>query len=167
MRTFHQVVVTILFATGIFGAVLLTSCKDKCGGTTCNNGGSCDNNVCSCPTGYSGADCGTSWVTKYIGTYNCVESCTPATSTGKWQSAITASATNGGYEITISNFNNSNVSYDATVDSTNHLTLVPGTIAGVAGTGTINTTTNVVTIYFTASRSGGGGSSCTMTMTRL
>ncbi len=47
------------FAFSIF---ILGSCKkktDACENTTCYNGGVCNDGKCSCPTGYSGADCGT------------------------------------------------------------------------------------------------------------
>jgi hypothetical protein len=46
---------------------LFTDCKkkkteepvDPCANTVCLNGGTCVDGSCSCPTGYSGADCGT------------------------------------------------------------------------------------------------------------
>lgn len=42
-----------------FGATLYnTSCnKDRCNNVTCQNGGTCVNGYCSCPTGYEGDNC--------------------------------------------------------------------------------------------------------------
>lgn len=49
----------------LFASVLYTSCTksennptpDKCSGVVCQNGGSCVNGVCNCPTGYTGTYC--------------------------------------------------------------------------------------------------------------
>lgn len=49
---------------------LMASCvkKDSCSGV-CQNGGTCINNSCSCPSGYEGSNCQTKSNEKFIGTY--------------------------------------------------------------------------------------------------
>ncbi|MBS1586219.1 MAG: calcium-binding EGF-like domain-containing protein [Bacteroidetes bacterium] len=53
-----------------FTAVTYTSCKkDKCKDVTCQNGGTCSDGNCTCPTGYSGTLCETGSAAKFIGTW--------------------------------------------------------------------------------------------------
>lgn len=53
-----------------FTAVTYTSCKkDKCKDVTCQNGGTCSDGNCSCPTGYSGTLCETGSAAKFIGVW--------------------------------------------------------------------------------------------------
>ena len=51
--------------------IVMDGCKteDKCASVTCQNGGTCNNGVCSCPTGYEGALCQTKTVDKLVGNY--------------------------------------------------------------------------------------------------
>lgn len=49
-----------VIAIMIFTAVTYTSCtKDKCKDVTCQNGGTCTDGVCSCPSGFEGTNCET------------------------------------------------------------------------------------------------------------
>ena len=159
-------------------SLMYTSCKNKCGNTTCQNGGSCSNNVCVCPTGYSGSACDHGWSDAAIGTYTCTRaSCSPAVSgASTWQSSITKDATNGGFTVDISNFNNSNTSVIASIDSATSGTTQRISIAGAgtAGTGTnasgtltiVNSVTTV-SLHFTTYTGGIAGSSCEMTLRKL
>ena len=172
MKLFRHIIITALLTIGAFSTVLYTGCKDKCGSTTCQNGGVCTNNICVCPTGYSGNNCGTSWTGQYVGTYQCTRgACSPAVAgSTSWQSAITVDATYGGYEVDISNFDGASATYAvATVDSAGTtLDIVPGATGGLAGTGTRDLTTGTIVLHYTtASAAGVGGYSCTMTMTKL
>ena len=47
--------VLIVFAT----ALNIQSCKDECDTVVCQNGGSCEEGICACPDGFSGANCET------------------------------------------------------------------------------------------------------------
>ena len=175
MRSFRFFPVAALFIALITCALVYTSCKNKCGSTTCQNGGTCDNNACICPVGYSGNSCQTGWADASIGTYTCVRSaCSPAVSgINTWQSSITKDATNGGYTVDISNFNNSNTTVVATVDTAaaNGSQLI--TISGATGTGSGTNARGSLTILNGVKTSslqfvtyGGGitGSTCEMTM---
>ena len=156
----------MLFA-GLFCVVLFTSCKNKCGSTTCQNGGTCESNVCVCPIGYSGNACQTGWTDAVVGTYECKRSlCNPkSTDTLSWQSAITKDATNSGYTIDISNFDRSNVTQYGTMDSLGNISIVPSVGYGVNATGTY--LNGVVSLQFTTYNLGTLIYKCEMTMTKL
>ena len=172
MRSSRLFLTTILLAAFAACSLIYTSCKNKCGSTTCQNGGTCESNVCVCPVGYSGNACQTGWADAAVGTYTCQRSnCNPAVAgVSYWQSSVTKDANNGGYTIDISNFNNSNTSVVATVDSSvNGVGLVK--IGSSNGTGTDATGHLVVangittiTLEFQTYTGGVGGSQCTMTM---
>ena len=164
-----------LFFVCIAACVYNSACKNKCGTTTCQNGGTCVSNVCSCPTGYSGNSCQTAWDGPMIGTYNCSRGhCNElVTGNGDWASAVTAAASNGGYTINISNFNGSSATTaTATVDSFNNIHLTPTANAtgssGISGTGTFYSATNTITLHFVTVDSGSGttGLSCDITMVK-
>jgi hypothetical protein len=164
VRNFKSVLFSAILVSGLAGSFLYTGCGNKCGSTTCLNGSTCSNNTCSCPTGYSGKSCENSWSSKFTGTYTCTQTCTPSVGTGSWQSTITASTTDGGYNIDISNFANSKITYTAVVDSTGHLAIDKQSAGSLVGAGSINTSTNVITITYSASS--GASGSCVVTMTR-
>lgn len=163
----------ILFATvltlGIFSIILYTSCnKSKCGSTTCQNGGVCTDNKCVCPTGYSGSGCENGWSNDFAGTYDCSRSdCSPAVvGVNAWKSIISKSSVNGGYTVNISNFDNSNVTVVAVVDSVKNIVISPAAGSyGISARGAMNDKT--ITLHFTTSAAGGvGGYECSMQMVK-
>ena len=131
-------------------------------------------NVCECPIGYSGNSCQTGWSDAVIGTYTCTRShCSPAvTGATSWQSTITKDATNGGYTIDISNFNNSNTTIVGVVDSsqgaTQKITVNGASGAGVDASGylTVSSSATTINLTFTTYTAGIRGSTCDMTMTK-
>lgn len=174
MKSFRYILLIVLFGVGSCSLALFTSCKNKCGTTTCQNGSTCSGNKCICPTGYSGNACQSGWSDVAIGTYHCSRSnCKPGViGTNTWQSSITKSSTNGGFTIYISNFDNSNISVSAIIDS-NIAGLSPITISpaagsfGVSATGNYNSNTKIVNLHFTSGGTGGvSGYTCDMTMTK-
>jgi hypothetical protein len=89
-----------------------------------------------------------------------------ATGDSTWQSAITKNASNGGYTINISNFDNNNITVTATIDSLQKIKISPASGAyGVNASG--NYSNGTVTLQFTTSYPSGVGYSCHMTMTKL
>lgn len=70
MRSFRYIIFGILLSTGIFSAVLYSSCnKDACKGVTCINNGTCGGGVCNCPTGVGGTNCERIYRKSYANTY--------------------------------------------------------------------------------------------------
>lgn len=163
MKPFRNVLFTTLLVLSAFTAVVYTACsKVKCGGTTCQNGGTCSDNKCLCLTGYSGADCGTSWSSKFIATYNnCSKTCSPSLGTGPWQSIITANSNSGQDTIVISNFGGLTQSVVAGLDSSGHIYIDPTSSSGIRGSGEMDST-GKINIRFTL----GTTSTCSMTMAK-
>jgi hypothetical protein len=60
MRGFRYIVFSCILGLSAFSLVTYTACKkDKCKDTVCQNGGSCYQGVCTCPTQYTGTYCET------------------------------------------------------------------------------------------------------------
>ncbi len=172
MKAFRQVILSALLTLGAFTSVVFyTSCKNKCGSITCQNGGTCSDNKCSCPTGYYNNACQSAWDDPLIGTYHCSRSgCSPAViGVNAWTSTITKNSVYSGYTINISNFDNSNTIVTGTVDSAiggiNHIVVAPapGTF-GVNATGTYEN--GVIKLQFTTASSTGAGYSCNMELVK-
>lgn len=161
---FRHVFLAAFVVLSVFSAVLLTEgCKKKCGSVTCQNGGTCTNDTCVCPSGYTGTSCETLWSTSYLGSYTCSQTCAPPiTGTASWQSVVATASTNGSYTITITNFGNLNVTVTATIDGSGNITVPEGN--GVAGSGVF--ANNVMTIHYTTSTNNVPGSQCTLTMNK-
>lgn len=173
MKNFRHIALSALVTIGAFGSVIYTGCKDKCGSVTCENGGTCEENVCVCPTGYSGSSCTTTWTTEYVGTYNCTQKCTPAAAGGSWQSPVVVSVNNPGYTVTIENFaGTSSLNIDATVDSIGNIVIAePSGTYGISARGTYATSSQypngfITLTYTTSSADGTGYYQCTMTMVK-
>lgn len=163
MKPFRNVLFTTLLVLSAFSAVVYTACsKVKCGGTTCQNGGTCSENKCICITGYSGADCGTSWSSKFIATYNnCSKVCSPSLGNATWQSIVSANGNSGQDSVVISNFAGFTQSVVAGVDSGGHIYIDPTSSSGIIGSGRIDSL-GTITIRFTM----GGTTNCTVTMAK-
>jgi hypothetical protein len=99
MKSFRLIALSALITIGSLVSVIYTSCsKDECKSVTCLNGGTCSGGTCTCPTGYTGADCGTKVVCSlgYIGA-----DCKTHAFIGTWTGTDVCSPT-GSYNVTIS-----------------------------------------------------------------
>jgi len=70
MKLFKHIALTLFLVTGIFCAVLYTSCqKDVCKGVTCLNNTNCSGGSCICPPGIGGSNCQTIYRNLYAFSY--------------------------------------------------------------------------------------------------
>ena len=169
MKKFRIAATTVLVLLCAISLTTLFSCKDKCGGTTCQNGGTCSANKCVCSVGYSGNACQTAWTDQFVATYNCYRgSCNPSTTGGgtTWQSAVTKSGTDGGETINISNFASSNITVSAIVDTFGKMRIGTAGTLGISGDGALANDTIKVNYTLTTS-TGAGNYSCNFIMVRI
>ena len=155
-------IAALIITTTIFSSVLYISCTKRCGSKSCQNGGKCDGDACTCPTGYSGKTCGTGWNDVFIGLYKCSRNtCSPSVAGDTaWVSSITRST--DGATISISNFDNSNRIIIAKVDTFHKVTIssVPPAY-GVTANG--NYVNGRIDLSYTTITSGGiSGYNCKM-----
>jgi hypothetical protein len=167
VRAYRYIALSALMTFGIFSAVVYSSCsKTKCGSVVCQNGSVCESNVCVCPTGYSGSDCGTSWSTEFLGAYTCTQSCSPTAGPTGFTSTIATYPNSGQDSVTISNFGGYNINLVAGVDANNKIYIQPSATSSVSATGTYDPTTKVMVMKYSISLGGSSSESCTMTMTK-
>lgn len=70
MKFWKPVLLTAFSFLSIATIIVYSSCeKNPCNGVSCSNGGSCNNGVCKCPSGYEGPTCGTLTTARYAGVY--------------------------------------------------------------------------------------------------
>ncbi|MBI1266481.1 MAG: hypothetical protein GC193_03515 [Cryomorphaceae bacterium] len=148
-----------------FGALALTGCKDECDEVLCQNGGTCNDGICACATGYEGAECATETRSKFLGSYSVSESCSSGNYT--FNLTITTSST-GVRNVIINNFYDFGISVSATI-SGNSLTIPNQTVSSggaaytISGSGQI--TGNILTLTYTIA-AGAESDSCTSICTK-
>ena len=164
MKFIRNIAFAAIASFAAFSMVTYTACnKDECKDVTCNNGGTCINGNCSCPTGYEGSKCEIVSAASLPGVYTATEDCQPPLTGGpsSWSSTVSTSSSDE-TRIVISNFGNSSTNVTAQVDK-NAITIDATTIGtrNVTGTGTVNGSTLTINYQL----SGTPSYSCTMTMT--
>lgn len=88
MKSIKNIALGTILTFSAFGAVLYTSCsKDECKDVVCQNGGTCSEGNCTCPTGVGGTNCETIYRTTFANTYvgNGVDNGTPSNSYTNWR----------------------------------------------------------------------------------
>ncbi len=151
MKNLKSILLAGFLTLGTFASTIMTSCNpDACKDVVCNNGGTCTDGTCSCPSGYEGANCDTKSNAKFINAagWQVTEDGT-SSSAATYVVNITANSTiaNGIY---ISNvWDSFTATVNATVDG-NNITIARQQPDNdgfyVEGNGTINTNLNPVTI---------------------
>lgn len=148
-----------------FGALALTGCKDECDDVVCQNGGTCNEGICACATGYEGTECATETRAKFLGTYNVSESC----ESGNYTFSLTVTTSSTGVRnVIINNFYDIGIAVNATVSGNslnipNQTVTSGGTALTISGSGQI--TGNILTMTYTIS-AGADSDTCTATCTK-
>lgn len=145
---------------GAFLALVLVggnACKkdeDPCKDVTCQNGGTCDEGECICPTGYEGTNCETEERAKFFGTWRTTnETCT---SGGPSTFDITITTNSGDIsKINIANLYGAGFTAVATLTG-NNVSIASQSFGtgSIVGSGSLSGTT--LTLSYTVT---GGGSS--------
>jgi hypothetical protein len=151
MTTLRKVALSALLTVSAFSAVTFTSCNKS---------------DSACATGYTGSKCDSTFSDKYVAAnYNVSETKDGVAFPPTFTCSVTKASTNPATTVTITNFGNSGVAINATVDNIGNITIPTGTAIGthtITGSGVL--TSNNITFTYTLS---GGTSIYVDAMTRL
>jgi len=163
MKSIRNIAFSALLTFGAFGAITYTACnKDECKDVVCQNGGTCSEGNCTCPTGYEGTNCETLSRTKFIGTWTGSDICTINT----YNVTLTISTSSNEINALVANpggFGGS-VTITGTVSATNKLTFTNQSVGGGRTlNGTMTITANVLEFEYTVTEATGVADQCTGT----
>jgi hypothetical protein len=87
MNVLKTAVLSAALFFGLAGTVLMAGCEaDACLDLKCQNGGSCAENYCRCPSGFEGAECEFRTADRFLGTFVGMTTCD---SSAKIQDTVT------------------------------------------------------------------------------
>jgi hypothetical protein len=162
MKNLKSILLASFLTIGAFSTTIFTSCDpDACKDVVCQNGGTCTDGLCACPTGYEGTNCETLSRTKFLGVFTGAETCT----VGSDNYSITCTANSDDTKFNIQNLYNDNLTAIASA-SGNAFTIPSQTVAsGVTAVGSGIITGNTITITYTVTNSM-TSNTCTFTGTK-
>lgn len=161
MKKIKQFALTAALAIGAFATVTYTSCnKDACKDVTCQNGGTCNDGNCTCPTGYEGTNCQTLSRDKFVGTYIGTEACT----IGSDNYSVTLAAASNALQLTYSNLYNQNFTATCNMAATDSFTF-SGSQSGATFSGSGRLVSNTLTVHYSIVN-GAVSNSCVFTGTK-
>ncbi len=167
MKSIRNIAFAALMTIGAFSAITYTACnKDECKDVVCNNGGTCVDGTCSCPTGYEGTNCDAKTRDKFIGSWAGSDKCGLGTYTitlsiaASSSSSVTALVSNpGGYGTAVTITGN--------VTASNTLSFNQQSVGGGRTlTGTMTFNGNNMTFKYTVTEAVGTSDSCDGTYSR-
>lgn len=145
MKSIKTIALSAILTVGAFGTVLYTSCtKDACKDVTCQNGGTCSDGKCTCPTGYEGTNCETKSRDKFVGTYVGSEACTQGTD----NYSITLAANSDALKLTYTNLYNEGFTATCTMAATDSFTFA-GSQGNTTFSGSGRLLSNTITVHYT------------------
>lgn len=145
MKSIKNIALGTILTFSAFGAVLYTSCsKDECKDVVCQNGGTCSEGNCTCPTGYEGTNCETKSRDKFVGTYTGTEIC----SAGTDAYTITLAANSDAIKLTYTNLYNDNLTAVCTMAATDSFTFA-GAQGAATFSGSGRLSGNILTVRYT------------------
>jgi hypothetical protein len=145
MKSIKHIALSAILTVSAFGAITYTSCtKDECQDVVCQNGGTCDAGVCSCPTGYEGTNCETKSRDKFVGVYTGTEACTVGTD----NYSITLAANSDALKLTYTNLYNDAITATCSMVAKDSFSF-NGTQGGATFSGTGKLVTNTLTVRYT------------------
>lgn len=161
MKSFKQIALSAFLTISAFGAVVYTSCnKDECKDVVCQNGGTCSEGKCTCPTGYDGTNCETKSRDKFVGVYTGNEICTVGTDSY----TMTLSANSDAIKLTMTNLYNDNITATCSMVAVDSFSF-SGSQGGATFNGTGRLVTNTLTVRYTLTN-GATSNSCVFTGTK-
>ena len=91
MKTLRLIALSALVTVASATAIFSTSCsKDACKDVTCQNGGTCSDGTCVCPTGYEGTSCETMSRTKFTKSWSATDHLVGGTFVASYTANISA-----------------------------------------------------------------------------
>ena len=145
MKSIRNIAFSVLLTLGAFSAMTYTSCnKDECKDVVCQNGGTCNEGICACATGYEGTNCETEIRGKVIKTWTAKDMNISDNSTVPTYNSAITKGTNI-TDILISDFSDEFFANDVKATVSGNTITIPSQDPDndgykVAGTGTYNTT---------------------------
>ncbi len=151
-----------LFLIGAFLSVTTTSCGDKCKDVECNTG-TCLDGTCECGDGFEGTNCEIEWSAKFVGEYLGFDKCGPDTYNLTKPAKVTRVSETS---VKIENFGGFDSFINATVSSSDGLTINTTDPAGRVFVGTASVSSTKITGSYKVTYSDGTSDDCTFEYTK-